>query len=229
MRVHYLQHVSFEGLGYMEKWLLERGHTISCTRVWEGAGFPDLIDFDLLIILGGPMGVYDESIFSWLKAEKNFISSAIKSNKKIIGICLGAQIIAEVLGAEVRINNFKEIGWFGIQINSSFGEWLGETVPEELVVFHWHGDEFGIPLGAVSHATSEACAHQLFTYKENIIGIQFHPEVDEAAIKKMIEHEKAELIKDEFVQEEDVILNECNYFLASNELMGKILERMVGG
>ena len=106
MRVHYLQHVPFENLGSMENYFLSRGYQISSTKLYSEENFPGLEDFDWLIIMGGPMGVYDEDRFPWLKNEKRFISDAIEAGKVLLGVCLGAQLIASVLGAKVYKNRF---------------------------------------------------------------------------------------------------------------------------
>ncbi|MEJ7683416.1 MAG: hypothetical protein WKG06_37270 [Segetibacter sp.] len=126
MRVHYIQHVPFESLGCIEDWLIKNNHTIVSTKVWENAVFPSTDDFDVLIVMGGPMGVYNDHQYTWLADEKNFIFDAIKSEKKIIGVCLGAQLLAVVLGAAVFINKYKEIGWFPVKIDPSFTKWLGK-------------------------------------------------------------------------------------------------------
>ena len=227
MRVHYIQHISFEGLGYIETWLRENNHDISSTKTWENDDFPKLEDFDVLIILGGPMGVYDEHLYKWLKKEKGFIFDAIEAGKKIIGICLGAQLIASVLGATVCTNRHKEIGWFPIDINASFSDWLQAEVSSNMRVFHWHGDKFDVPYGATNHAVSEACNHQLFTYEQNIIGIQFHLEATVNTVQQMIENGNNELVNDKYIQDKTEILNTSEYYKKNNMLMAAILSKLI--
>jgi len=111
MNIHWLQHVEFEGLGCIEPWLAENGHTVSCTRLWADEKVPMVGKIDGLIVMGGPMGIYDNVEFPWLAAEKAFIKEVINQNKPVLGICLGAQLIADVLGAEVRPASGKEIGF----------------------------------------------------------------------------------------------------------------------
>lgn len=225
MRVHYIQHVAFEGLGYIAQWLQENGHSVTATCVWEKAVFPAVDDFDVLIIMGGPMGVYDDHQYSWLAEEKNFIFDAIRAEKRILGICLGAQLLASVLGATVFTNKHKEIGWFPITIDASFAGWLGAPAPEVLNVFHWHGDKFDNPYGGTIHAASAACNHQLFTFNDNMIGLQFHLEATPQTIAEMLHHGRQELTDGDYVQSADVILQRAS-FDAPNQLMGQILHRL---
>ena len=112
MRVHYLQHVPFEGIGSMEPFLIDGGHRVSSTRLYLRATLPPIDAFDWLIVMGGPMGVGDEGRYKWLAREKAFIKAVVESGKIVLGICLGAQLIAEALGAAVTKNRCREIGWF---------------------------------------------------------------------------------------------------------------------
>jgi GMP synthase-like glutamine amidotransferase len=122
MHIHWIQHVPFEGLGCIEPWLTENGHTVTCTRLCAGEKFPNLglsagalakeEKIDGLIVMGGPMGVCDEAIYPWLAAEKAFIKAVIDQDKPVLGICLGAQLIAEVLGGDVWPAKNKEIGFY---------------------------------------------------------------------------------------------------------------------
>ncbi|WP_276480875.1 type 1 glutamine amidotransferase [Paraflavitalea pollutisoli] len=225
MRIHYIQHVPFEGLGYIEPWLKEREHTITVTRIWEQAQFPSVADVDVLIVMGGPMGVYDDHLYKWLPDEKNFIYDVVKADKKVIGICLGAQLLASVLGATIFTNKHKEIGWFPVTFDKSFSEWLGAEVPDTMDVFHWHGDKFDNPYGGVIQAASEACNHQVFTYGEHLIGLQFHLEATPDTICEMIKNGTEELVEGPFIQPGEVIA-EYKAFGQPNYLMGLILEKM---
>lgn len=112
MKIHYLQHVPFELPEHISVWAKEKGHEITGTLLYENYYLPELSEFDLLVILGGPMGVDDEDKHPWLVLEKHFIKEAIQHRKLVIGICLGAQLIAEILGGKVYKNHYKEIGWF---------------------------------------------------------------------------------------------------------------------
>jgi len=158
MRAHYLQHVPFEGLGSIERWLDAANYQISGTRFFISALLPDPADIDLLIILGGPMSVHDERHYAWLKDEKRFIKAMIDAGKPLLGVCLGAQLIADALGARVYKNQEREIGWFPIQ-GLALADDSRFIFPPSLPVFHWHGETFELPAGAVPLAQGRACAH----------------------------------------------------------------------
>lgn len=144
MRAHYFQHVPFEGLGSVQAWLVANGYQITATRFYEFSELPDLEQIDLLVVMGGPMSVNDEAIYPWLVAEKSFIRTAVQSGKRVLGVCLGAQLIASALGARVYPNAQKEIGWFPIQGIAS-SERVPFCFPSVIEVFHWHGETFDLP------------------------------------------------------------------------------------
>ena len=222
LNVHCLQHVPFEGLGCIENWIQEHGHSLSYTTLYHNPTFPDLDTIDALIILGGPMSIHDEATFPWLKDEKVFVKSAIEQHKKIIGICLGAQLISNVLGGKVTDNEQKEIGWFPVSILDSNAEIL-EGFPKSFAVFHWHGETFSIPENAVRLMESEACANQAFLYNNQVLGLQFHLEVTDETMKAMAFNEQSELVKDNYVQSYDEIVNNTMDIQENNELMFRLL------
>ena len=208
MNIHILQHVSFESPGMIIDWAESHNYPLTYTLLFEkNISWPAMNELDMLIIMGGPMGVNEENKFKWLKAEKDFIKRAIAAGKTILGICLGSQLLAEALGAKVYPNKEKEIGFFPV-IKTAAGKQdeLFMAVPESWNVFHWHGDTFDLPEGASLLFTSIACHNQAFR-KGNCIGIQFHPEVDAPLIQSMVANERHELIKAGFVQSEEEILN----------------------
>ena len=158
MRIHYLQHVRFEGLGCIETWAQSEKHSLTGTHFFQNDPLPELGNLDWLIVMGGPMGVADEQKYPWLTTEKRFIEKAIRDGKTVLGICLGAQLIADVLGARVYSIQHKEIGWFPIELTDEGqrSSLLG-FIPDQFDVFHWHGDTFDLPDGATHLARSEAC------------------------------------------------------------------------
>jgi GMP synthase-like glutamine amidotransferase len=185
LRVRVFQHVPFEGLGSMEDWFAGRGHLLSRVRFYAGE-LPEGPAADWLIVMGGPMGVHDEGEFPWLKAEKAAIRAALDRGAAVLGVCLGAQLLAHVLGAEVKPNGAKEIGWFPVDLSAEArATWLGRVFPERFTPFHWHGDTFGIPPGAVAVGSSEACRNQGFLWKERALGLQFHPETTPASLEDL--------------------------------------------
>ncbi len=148
------------------------------------------------------MGANDEHLFPWLKTEKIFIEEAIQREKHVLGICLGAQLVANVLGARVFPNREKEIGWFPIELNPPN---VRQTALRELqqrsIVFHWHGDTFEIPVGALHLARSRACENQAFSFGNRVMALQFHLEVSAPQIEKLIQNCPEDRIERPFVQE----------------------------
>lgn len=202
LRIHYFQHVAFEGLGNIETWALLHGHQLTATRFYAQDLLPDLANIDWLVVMGGPMGVYDEAQHAWLAAEKTFIRQAIDAGKTLLGVCLGAQLIAEVLGAKVYPNTQKEIGWFDIQATPQAAQnpvWA--SVPPTLKVFHWHGDTFELPPHTQHLAFSAACQQQAYAHENGkILGLQFHLEATEKLLQMMLENGQNELTAAPFVQ-----------------------------
>lgn len=226
MRIHYLQHVSFEGLGYIETWLTAHGHTLSATRFYEeGYVLPALDQIDALVIMGGPMGVYDEEVYPWLLAEKLFIQACIRADIKLLGICLGAQLIAAAMGARVVQAQHKEIGWFPLQPTDACKDipWLYSLFIEQPVVFHWHGDRFEIPVGAKLLLNSAANTNQAFIYNKQVIGLQCHFEATTETVALMLEHGAAELQPLPYVQSAEDIKKGIPYISNAQVIMAQIL------
>ena len=223
MRAHYLQHVPFEGLGSIEPWLRSAGYRITNTPFFQSTELPDLPEIDFLVVMGGPMSVNDEDKFPWFIQEKRFIRSAIEAGKPILGVCLGAQLIASSMGARVYPNAEKEIGWFPVKGVSSVG---GSTFrfPPSVEVFHWHGDTFDLPIGAVHLARSEGCENQAFQLDRLVIGLQFHLETTPESAQELVSHCRQELLSSRYVQSETSILAASpEKYRHINRLMGEVL------
>ena len=228
MRAHYLQHVPFEGLGSIEPWLVAAGYEITSTRFFESARLPDPDEIDLLIVMGGPMSVNDQDGFPWLIQEKQFIRSVIQSGKPVLGVCLGAQLIASAMGARVYQDHEKEIGWFPIQgvppVNGSLF-----SFPSSVDVFHWHGETFDLPSGSVHLARSESCENQAFQLGRSVIGLQFHLETTPESAREIVSNCRAELLPSRYVQSETAIIGvEPEKYRVINNLMKKVLSFLLG-
>lgn len=227
MRLHYFQHVSFEALGSIEPWAKEMTYEITSTRLFAKEPFPDLDDIDWLIVMGGPMGIYEEDKYPWLSAEKNYIEQAVAQGKIVLAICLGAQLIADVLGAKIYPNKYKEIGWFPIQKTHETSETrLADFLPGEIDVFHWHGDTFDIPTGAIHIAKSAACENQGFIYDEHVVALQFHLETMEQGAKDLIDNCQDDIQESPFIQSSAEIFADKKRFETINFLMSDLLNHL---
>ncbi|ABC24306.1 glutamine amidotransferase [Rhodospirillum rubrum] len=169
-----LRHVAFEDLGAFAEPLKRAGYQVS----YRDAGVDSLkdLDPDLLIVLGGPIGVYDEAIYPVLSEEIALLTDRLKARRPTMGICLGAQLIARALGARVYPSGIKEIGVLPISLSAAGQKSCLAPFAEDPLALHWHGDTFDLPAGATLLASTPACAHQAFSLGRSIIAFQFHPE-----------------------------------------------------
>jgi len=223
MRAHYLQHVAFEGLGSIRPWLKAAGYEITNTQFLKSAELPDINEIDLLVVMGGPMSVNDEDEFPWLIQEKRFIRDFIENGKPVLGICLGAQLIASAIGASVYPNRVKEIGWFPIQRVSSTDSSIFRF-PTSLEVFHWHGETFDLPSGAILLAKSTACENQAFQLGRSVIGLQFHLETTPEAAREIVSNCHDELVPSQYVQtEEEIRSARPEKYESINQIMSDVL------
>lgn len=188
MRATWLQHVPFEGPGSITEWMHAHDVTFQAVRPWAGDPLPSLETFDLLVIMGGPMNVDDDHLYPWLADERAFIRAAIDAGKAVVGICLGAQLIARALGAEVHAGGPDEIGWFDIVRTPDVTHPLVAALPSRLLAYHWHSDTFDIPDGAEHVAASATYTNQAFVYGDRVIALQCHLETTEASARDIIDN-----------------------------------------
>lgn len=187
MHIHWLQHVPFEGLGSIADWAEANGHTMQRVALYANDELPSVDEVQGVVVMGGPMGVHDHQQYPWLLPEQAFIQAVIAAGKPVLGICLGAQLIAMALGAQVSAGKTKEIGWWPVfsrqqaSVSNAVVEW-----PTEQRVLHWHGDTFDCPDGAVSLAYSEVTAQQAFRYQQHVLALQFHLESTAESIQVLI-------------------------------------------
>ncbi len=208
MRLHALQHVPFEGLANIEEWAAKANHTVKSTRLYANESLPPVDSFDMLVVLGGPMGANDDTRYRWMRGEKLLIELAIEQGKKVLGVCLGAQLIASVLGAKVYANPVKEIGWFPVELNPpNVRHHPLNVLPQRTTVFHWHGDTFDLPKGATHLARSRACENQAFSVGKNVIGLQFHLEMGMPHIESLLRHAAADITEGDFVMDTEEMLD----------------------
>lgn len=227
MRIHCLQHLKNDTLGSIGTWIDDKEYKLTKTLLYENSFFPAPEEFDLLLIMGGTMSIYQEEEYSWLKPEKEFVKTVIEDGKSVLGSCFGAQMISEVLGGKVTKNPYKEIGWhtvrsIGENIEQSPSELTDSKLPScmfpEFTGFMWHGDTFEIPAGAVKLFESEACPNQGFIYNGNVLGLQFHPEANRQWVRNLIRDSGHDLVSGKYIQSEKEILGQESFFDSSRNL-----------
>lgn len=208
-----IKHVDFEGPGRFLQIFNTLNYKVTICEIWKEP-LPDKKEFDVFLIMGGPMSVNDVDLYPWLHVEKLYVRSAIESGKKIIGVCLGAQIIAGALGESVFLGEEPEIGWYPVRFNDN----------RLSFVFHWHGETFDLPMGAELIASSAACENQIFSFGHNVLAFQCHLELDKDALASLLENCRNELVEQRFVMREDEIFEG---FTIYNNDAGRILNQMI--
>lgn len=223
MRVHVLQHVAFEGLGSIATWLAQQPAQVSYTRFFADEVLPNLQGLDLIIVLGGPMSVNDHANFTWLSSEQTFIAAAIAQGTAVLGICLGAQLIARALGARVYPNESVEIGYSLITAPPVAATLF--QLPATLSVLHWHGETFDLPVGAIHLASSARCRHQAFQLGTRVLALQFHLEANASTVTQLLQHCADDLTRLNYsLSSEDWQRGTEQYAATSNACMAKVLQ-----
>lgn len=208
MKIHCLTHVPFEDAAHIGNWAAANDYTLTYTRFYLDETLPPLESFDMLAIMGGLMNAYEHDTYPWLTAEKLFIRTAIDAKKKVVGICLGAQLIADVLGGTVTQNGHKEIGWHTIRKTPQSARCKTfAALPQIMTVFQWHGDTFTLPAGAIKLGSSGVCDNQAFAYDDHVLGLQFHLEYSQGSIEKMLINCSDELVDAPCIQTAEEIRN----------------------
>lgn len=237
LKVHYFQHIAGEGFGSCFEYLKSLGAQISATEFFALPGdllldieaLPSVDDVDLLIIMGGAMSVNDEANYSWLKVEKRWIRRYLSKGKPAIGLCLGGQLIANALGANVSRNAYQELGWGSVYKTSDENSNYF-SVPAELTVMQWHSETFEIPKGAKLLATNQICQNQMYQIGANVLGFQFHPEITPRVLSLYIENEEHEQeFKGPHVQPMEMLKKSKNeLFQSGNDLLISAINYVLG-
>jgi GMP synthase-like glutamine amidotransferase len=226
LKAHVLQHVPFEGLGSIAPWLETNNARIRYTRFFETPLLPSLNSTDMIIAMGGPMSANDEAELPWLVPEKAFIRDAVLRGIPVLGVCLGAQLIAAAMGAKVYPNAVKEIGWLPVRaVPAPPGTF---RFPEELIAFHWHGETFDLPTEAVRIAGSAGCANQAFQLGPKAIGLQFHLETTPESASALLQNSLDDLTPGPYIQTESEMREApLSSYQAINAVMNEILSYLV--
>jgi GMP synthase (glutamine-hydrolysing) len=225
VKIACLKHVVYDGPAFLPRWAERKGHRLKDILVPED-GVPNPCEFDRAIIIGGPMSIWEEDKHPWLTVERQFVADSVEADRPILGICLGAQLLAAHFGAEVRQGEHMEIGWFPLRRHKDVtATWLGEALPERFDSFFWHGDVFGLPPGATPVAGSAAHPVQGFVAGRNL-ALQFHLEVTRAWAARLAERDAEQLVPDRFVQSAEVLMGRpADSYLCNNRLMEAVLKR----
>lgn len=228
METYIFQHVEYEGPGAILPYLKAKGHNVHVVRLYAGDKIPHEDEIDFAILMGGPMSVLEETKYPYFVREKELCCDMVQLGKPILGICLGAQMIACAFGAAIRKNPEKEIGWFPVTFTGDVAEEIG--LPSSLPVFHWHGETFDIPEAATSFASSEACKNQAFKLG-SAIALQFHVEVTDDSMESMLKNGADEIkanAKCKFFQNaKDINKASATAMGPANELLVKILDYLL--
>jgi len=208
-----LQHIECEDLGTIANAMSQRGIGYKYVRLFDGEPVPsDPGNYSGMIILGGPMNVYEEDKFPYLKDEDILIKKAVKNDMPVLGICLGGQLIAKATGAKVSKGTKKEIGWYDLKLTKdSRQDKVFNSLPGTIKVFQWHGDTFDIPDGAVHLAGSELFSNQAYRVGSRIYGLQFHLEVTQKMITQWISEYKEELSTLDYINADRIIADTPAY------------------
>jgi GMP synthase-like glutamine amidotransferase len=196
----FIKHAKTEGPGTLEDFFAAISWEVKTVDLWENKPLPDLDDCEAIVSLGGPMNVYESDKYKFLKKEEEFLKSAIKNSVPVLGICLGAQLLAKIAGAKITKAPEKEIGWYKVYLTKDADcDLLFRGMTNPLDVFQWHEDTFDIPKGVTLLATSKICRNQAFRFSKCAWGLQFHPEMTENMFEAWLRATNEKLDKSKIV------------------------------
>ena len=220
-KVAILQHAEGEWIGSMQGWFADKAFELQTYRLDFNEALPTIDTFGWLLIMGGPMSVNDEDTYPWLPAEKKLIKEAIEAGKKVMGICLGGQLIACAMGAKVYQNEQQEIGWHTVTKTDDTATWM----PDSFEPLSWHGECFELPVNAFPFASSLITPYQGFHLGKYVWALQFHLEAEHGTVDAFYSIEKS-LPDGEYVQSEAELFDDTPYLQQSREAIFALLHQM---
>ena len=226
IRMAVLQHVEFEGPAAIADWAAARGVLVRVCHIGRNGILPSIYDFDMLTVMGGPMSANDQAQLDWLGPEIALVRKAIAADKTVLGVCLGAQMIAKALGARVYPGSAREIGWFPVERMGAHP--LFDALPDSFTPLHWHGETFDLPHGAKLLAKSKITANQAFAVGQRVLGLQFHMEATEDSVRMLVKAAAREIGCGTFEQQPEIILANRGQCARLRPLLETVLDRLTG-
>jgi len=241
MNILLIQHDPLDGPGALLEWAASRGHSVAFCLICREEPLPKIETFDLLVSLGGPMGAYEEEKHPWLASEKDYMRQSIAAGKKILGLCLGCQMLADALGGKAFRHTCKEFGWQPIMPTDAGKEWFPLSHKETnlralkshekgtFLAFQWHGDTFTLPPGALHLARNEAAEQQAFLMNgpmgSRALGLQFHLEWTEQMAREALAEPGVAPAPSNSVQTPEEILSDLSIFETAQDRFFALLDR----
>ncbi len=229
MRIQLIEHdpEDFSGTN-ISLWAADRGYRVNQIYVCNNEELPPADSFDWLMVMGGSQQAWDERATPWLQEEKAFLSDTLAAGKIILGICFGAQLLAEALGGKLFPNPQKEIGWHEVSLNREGQEsFLFQDIPSDFVTFHWHSDHFSLPRNCTRLACSKATENQAFVDKDRpLVGLQFHPEYTRDMVTYYAREHSQDWTSDDYVSPKDEVLTRTEEIPDTYWLMETLLNNI---
>jgi GMP synthase (glutamine-hydrolysing) len=228
--IHFFQHLPHERCGNIERWARRRGRAVSRTRFARGEMPPADGDIEVLVIMGCARNVYQYRDYPCLPAQRKFAEQFLTRGGKVLGICHGAQVLADILGGRVYQNPFHEIGWHPLTMTAAAKDSSLSALPDGQRVLHWHGDNFDLPRGATLLASSAACPRQAFSYGAQILALQFHLEIGPGDLDALIEDCRDDFkLSGPWIQTEaEIRAGADRHAAAAEQFLGRVMDAFVG-
>jgi len=209
-------------------WAADKGYRVNQVFICNNEALPPLDSFDWLMVMGGSPHAWDAAGNAWLQTEKDFVNAALAAGKMILGICFGAQLLAEALGGELFPNPHREIGWHEVALSQQGREsFLFQGIPPAFVTFHWHDDHFSLPQSCTRLARSQATENQAFVDRERpLVGLQFHPEYTRRMVAYYAREHSQDWTTDDYVSTKDEVLAQTDEIPNTYWLMEILLNNM---